>query len=139
MAQFVEGTKISAKIGYGIALFDCDIQPIDKDKDWGDLTNILYEIAFENKEFKVFAKERGCLIKEYKAEDQQQIWIVSASNWAETDSTAFLGRIELDKDTVDKSLQEVLKELISRTSSAFGDEIKIDDYQPEWILHLYYD
>jgi len=104
-----------------------------------DLMEVVYPLAFEDEEFEAFAKEHGCLIKKYKAEDTEQIWIVSAEDWAESESIEFLGRIELDKEKVDENLQIVFKELMHRSRSAFGSSIKTDKYKPEWMLHLYYD
>ena len=149
MVQFAQGVDVSARLGYGIALFDSDISAEirkehtgeDLDESWFDMIEVLYEIAFNDEDFEKFAAEKNCVIQEYKEEDQRQIWIVSRPCWFETEShlEPVDFDFEINKNTIDASIQIVLKKLIEQAESICNCSISVYDYKPCWMLDLYYD
>ena len=88
MARFcTTNIDITAKLGYGIAIFDSDIC-YDADT-WSEDQQatprmVAFDIAFSD-DFANFAKTKGVLIKEWIGEDCKQIWIVEEKCYFEAD------------------------------------------------------
>lgn len=126
--------KTKAIIGYGLAIFDSDLN-FDRDNiDFCDIWDKLWEIT-KDADFIKFSDSLNVSIKEWKCEDCTQMWIVDKLTYTETTSFAFLGQfIPIDKSKI----EEVSFELFRRLKEETG-WITSYDGDCEWGLHLYYE
>ncbi len=132
---FAQGVQVKTVLGYGIAMFDCDLDYDTDNIDFCDIWDRLWDIT-ETSNFQEFASSRGVSISEWKGEDCKQMWIVYNPIY-ETTGFAPLGQISEDVEAR-TAVETVRDELFRRLkeSSAWSASY---DAVPEWTLGLYYD
>lgn len=131
--SFSSDVSVLAKLGYGIAIFDCDCNvPDEMDT---DIYTILDEIIHRSK-FHKLLKQNKVYVTEWVSEDCRQIWFVDANTYIETDNHHYIEHKKLCK--ANKNGVETVYKLLCEHVKEKYDKIVMPDLQAEWMLHLYY-
>lgn len=132
--SFDSSVKIKAVLGYGLAIFDSDLEYDRDNVGFCDIWEKVWEIT-ENIEFLKFSNSRNVEIQKWQCEYSVQMWIVDKFTYVETTGFAPLGQLlPTDKSRIEEVKFELFRCLKEKTGW------KADyDGDCEWGLTLFYE
>ena len=133
---FNTGVKIKAILGYGITMFDCNLDFERDSIDFCDIWEKLWDITKQS-EFIEFCDLQEVMVREWKEEDCTQMWLVFKPYYIETTNLELFGQMEMEKANVIKKIEEVKNKLFLLLEEQTGWKASYDD-SPQWGLHLHY-